>query len=240
MRLVLVRHGQTSSNRSGALDTSRPGAPLDEAGLRQAEDLVGRWGEVVGATPVVLAVSPLRRTRQTARPLLDHFGLTPLVRSGIREVRAGDLEMNTDMTSITSYLAIVEAWADGRLDAHMPGGETGRALFARALPVIAEVGERTQALGGQDGVGVIVAHGAIIRALSASLADNLPAALVMAHAMGNAHATVLEWQGAEVGQWLGSFHAVSWNERAPQEWEIPDHVELADPAVAEPARREDR
>lgn len=249
MRLVLVRHGQTSSNRSGALDTSRPGAALDATGMAQAEALAQRWEAEVGPAPRVVAVSPLLRTRQTAAPLLRRFGLTPLVRPGIREIRAGDLEMNADPGSVVRYLRTMSAWASGDLDVRMPGAEDGHLLLGRALPVVEEVRRRVLGGGtpagpgvgdideggpgnGEDtpGVGVVVAHGAIIRALTPNLADNVPAALVEAHPMGNTHTTVLEWRGDH-------FHALTWNDRPVGEWDVPAGVDLAEPSVLEPARR---
>ena len=39
MRLILVRHGQTSSNVAGLLDTDEPGAGLTGVGLEQAAAL---------------------------------------------------------------------------------------------------------------------------------------------------------------------------------------------------------
>lgn len=235
MRLVLVRHGQTSSNRSGALDTSRPGASLDTSGRAQAEALARRWEEEVAPAPRVVAVSPLLRTRQTARPLLERYGLAPLVRPGIREIRAGDLEMNADPASVVRYLRTMSRWASGDLDVRMPGAEDGHLLLRRALPVVAEVRARVLEDAGVDGggeehVGVIVAHGAIIRALTPNLTDNVPAQLVEAHPMGNTHTTVLEWRGDH-------FHALTWNDRPVGEWDVPAGVDLAEPSVLEPARR---
>ena len=40
MRLVLIRHGRTTSNQDFRLDTAEPGADLDELGKEQAEQLV--------------------------------------------------------------------------------------------------------------------------------------------------------------------------------------------------------
>ena len=43
MKLVLMRHGQTNANISGALDTAEPGAPLNPEGLRQARAALKTW-----------------------------------------------------------------------------------------------------------------------------------------------------------------------------------------------------
>ena len=65
MRLLLIRHGQTQSNVNRELDTAFPGAPLNEAGLAQAEALVEALAhERIDA----LYCSTLTRAQQTAAP----------------------------------------------------------------------------------------------------------------------------------------------------------------------------
>lgn len=113
MKIVLVRHGQTAANRAHALDTARPGLPLTEEGLSQAEALAQRWEEEVAEPPTVIAVSPLTRTRQTAAPLARKYGLQPLIRPGIRELRSGDIEMNANAFSDSVYIEGTGAWAYG-------------------------------------------------------------------------------------------------------------------------------
>ncbi|MDN6794497.1 MAG: histidine phosphatase family protein [Propionibacterium sp.] len=230
MRLVLVRHGQTSSNRSGALDTSRPGASLDATGMAQAEALAQRWEDEVSPPPTLLAVSPLLRTRQTVHPLERRYGLHARVSPGIREIRAGDLEMNADPMSVVHYLRTMSAWAAGDLDVRMPGAEDGHVLLRRALGVVESVRRDLAEQSGPDPTGVIVAHGAVIRALTPHLADNVPAQLVEAHPMGNALTTVLEWRGDR-------FHALTWSDRRVEEWDVPTRVDLAEPSELEPVRR---
>lgn len=221
MRLVLVRHGQTYANRARALDTSRPGLPLTAVGLAQADALAGRWESEIGAPPLVVAVSPLLRTRQTAAPLCAKYQLSPLIRPGVRELRSGDVEMNADLVSDSIYVEGTGAWAHAQYGARMGGGETGAEVLARALPVVAEVGARTRALD-PAGVGAIIAHGAVIRLLATALAKNLDGALVMAHFMGNTGTVDLEWpEGirAEPSALLGALNARTWNSRPVGEWE---------------------
>ena len=72
MRLLLIRHGQTPHNVTGALDTAYPGAGLTELGQRQA-----------AAVPASLAdedvsavyASPLVRTQLTGTPLAQERGI---------------------------------------------------------------------------------------------------------------------------------------------------------------------
>src|SRR5689334_1597685 len=111
MRLLLIRHGQTPSNVGFLLDTAVPGPGLTELGERQAaalpEALAGEDIEAVYA-------STLLRTRLTAAPLAAARGLDVIVRDGIREVSAGDLEMLPGHSERGElYMRTVFAWAAG-------------------------------------------------------------------------------------------------------------------------------
>lgn len=222
MKIVLVRHGQTAANRAHALDTARPGLPLTEEGLSQAEALAQRWEEDVAEPPTVIAVSPLTRTRQTAAPLARKYGLQPLIRPGIRELRSGDVEMNANAFSDSVYIEGTGAWAYGLKHYRMGGGENGAEALARALPVVLEVAHIVKE---EDprGVGVIVAHGAMLRLLASSLADNIEGELVMTHYMGNTGTVVLQWpedlEVKQTGQLLGALTALTWNDRRVEDWE---------------------
>lgn len=235
MRLVLVRHGQTASNRSHALDTAYPGVPLDPRGREQAEALAGDWDSLVGAAPNAMRVSPLLRCRMTAAPLAARFGVDAVIRSGVRELHAGDLEMNSDFPSMLRYMRALEAWTTGDLDYRMPGGGDGHAVHARALPVVDEVVAAAraarEAAGGEpeDAVAVIVAHGAMNRILSEHLAENIPSRLVMSHPLGNAHTVVLERSfadgadaaaAAHVPSGRGTWHAHTWNNKPVDFWDL--------------------
>src|SRR5450755_4342821 len=77
MRLLLVRHGQTSSNLGRLLDTDHPGADLTPLGRAQAAALVGS----LGPQPIdAVYASTLVRTQQTAAPLGAWLGLQVMVR----------------------------------------------------------------------------------------------------------------------------------------------------------------
>ncbi len=77
MTLYLIRHGLAAAG----LDDLDPGlAPL---GHEQAAITARSLG---GATPSRLVVSPLRRTRETAVPIAEVFGLEPEIRKEVAEV----------------------------------------------------------------------------------------------------------------------------------------------------------
>jgi probable phosphoglycerate mutase len=90
--VLLVRHGESAPARPGAPFELRDGhgdPELDPVGVRQAELLAERLqGERLDA----IYVTTLRRTHQTAAPLAERIGVTPVVESDLREVFLGDWE----------------------------------------------------------------------------------------------------------------------------------------------------
>ncbi|MGC5616342.1 histidine phosphatase family protein [Georgenia sp. Z1491] len=161
MRLILVRHGQTDSNVIHAIDTEAPGADLTELGRRQAEALVP---ELAYEDVESIWVSNLVRTHQTAEPLAQATGLTPIEREGLREIRAGDLEMATSEAAVRTYLAGIMGWVADP-DSRIPGGETGREVKDRYDAVVAEI-----AATGHE-TAVIVSHGAVIVSWAATTVE---------------------------------------------------------------------
>lgn len=176
MRLILVRHGQTPSNEIGALDTAEPGPGLTELGREQAALLPAALaGERIDA----IVVSSLVRTHETAAALAADRGLEPIVRRGIREVAAGDLEMKNDRASVVAYMQTFGAWAAGDLDARMPGAESGHEAFDRFDEVVRELADAGHASA------VIVSHGAMIRYWVARATANVDAEFVSTHQLSN-------------------------------------------------------
>ncbi|KUN03447.1 histidine phosphatase [Streptomyces yokosukanensis] len=201
MRLLLVRHGETPSNVDHLLDTAVPGPGLTPLGTAQAAALPEALaGEEIAA----LYVSTLLRTQLTAAPLAAARGLEPIVRDGIREVCAGDLEMLPgESPEGRSYMGTVFAWAAGDTARRIPGGENGEEALARYDAVVAEA-----AASGADAV-AMVSHGAAIRLWTAARADNVDVAFAAAHPLRNTGVVVLEgspsdgwkalsWEGAAV------------------------------------------
>lgn len=79
-RVVLVRHGQPDG--TWGMD---PDPGLDDRGHEQAR-AVAELLATLGPLPVI--VSPLRRTRETAAPLADQWGIEPAFEPGVGELVA--------------------------------------------------------------------------------------------------------------------------------------------------------
>ena len=181
VRLLLIRHAETTANAERLLDTAPPGTDLSERGRMQAEELV----EALADVPLeAIYVSDLVRTQQTAAPLAAARGLVPLVRPGVREIQAGKYEMAPDDGSWDAYLAVLYRWADGEPHARIPGGESGIEVLARFDAVVAEAA-------GHDSA-AIVSHGAMIRAWTGARAANVDRALVADTRLYNTAVIVLD------------------------------------------------
>lgn len=208
IRLILVRHGRTGANVSGALDTHWPGLPLDEVGCAQAESLAVRWLEEVATPPNLVLVSPLRRTRTTAAPLISRFSAPSRVEWGIREIRSGDIEMSPGDLTGALYHGTVASWIVGEWDTRMPGGENAREILGRALPPIAEaLAELGSKSAGQDRVLAVVVHGALIRLLTTAMSVGEAGPLVQAQFMNNTGTTTFQVPTEVVAAIESALHA---------------------------------
>lgn len=169
MRLILVRHGQTSSNVGLLLDTAAPGADLTEAGHAQARALVERLdGEAIEA----IYASTLVRTQQTAAALARTHQVEVRVLAELREIGAGDFEMTAEATN---YITTLMKWHAGDLAARIQGGENAAEFFARydaAIARIAAAGHRTA---------VAISHGAALRVWASARVPGF------AETIGNGH-----------------------------------------------------
>jgi hypothetical protein len=114
--LDLVRHGESTANMAGIIDTAPPGAPLDAEGITQANNAVDAIYSEIGKNIAGVFTSDELRTVQTAAPLADALHLTlPLPDfAGLNEIPAGAFE-GDPATSLEGILYLLGplAWALG-------------------------------------------------------------------------------------------------------------------------------
>lgn len=196
MRLLLVRHGQTTSNVGHHLDTAVPGADLTDLGRRQADAIP----EALAKEAVdLIVVSDLVRTQQTAAPLAAARGTTPWIRGGIREISAGSLEMRNDQEALEAYIDGVFGWEDDP-DVRVGGGESGREVIARYDEVVEEAWREVG-----DGTAVFVSHGAVIRVWAAWRTEGIDLRFASDHWLRNTAMVALVGDpqaGWRLGRWL--------------------------------------
>jgi len=199
VRLLLIRHAESTANVGRLLDTAPPGADLTDRGREQADELVGALDDI---DLDAIYVSDLVRTHQTAAPLARARSFTPKVRPGLREIQAGTYEMAPDDGSWDAYLGVLHRWFGGEPETRIPGGESGLEVMARYDDVVAEAARHDSA--------AIVSHGAVIRAWTGARAGNVDRTYVANSRLHNTAVVVLE------GDPRAGWRVVTWaNEPVP-------------------------
>ncbi|GAA2456207.1 histidine phosphatase family protein [Streptomyces lavendulocolor] len=161
--LILVRHGRSTANTAGVLAGWTPGVALDERGTAQAAALPARLAGV----PLAAAVtSPLQRCRETLAPLLDaRPGLPVHSEERIGECHYGDWS-GRKLAELADE-PLMEVVQRHPSNAAFPGGESMRAMQARAVEAVREWNARVEAAHGEDAVYLMCSHGDIIKSLVA-------------------------------------------------------------------------
>ncbi len=147
-RIFLVRHGETEWSAAGK-HTSVTDLPLTENGRKQAQiadKLSGEHFELV-------LCSPRLRARQTAE--IAGFGETALRCDDLVEWDYGEYEGLTSPEIWERHDPNWNLWRDG-----CPGGESPAEVGARVDRVL-------ERFAGVDGDGLAIAHGHILRVLTA-------------------------------------------------------------------------
>jgi broad specificity phosphatase PhoE len=148
MTILLVRHGETAGNASRILQ--RPGIPLNERGIRQAEQLARRLSEQ-GFAHIIC--SDLLRARMTAEPIAACSGIgieeSPLLQErnfgDLRGMPYGELSENPFGPHFVP-----------------PNGEGWPAFRARVADAFGFLLSRRRSV---NGTLVVVTHGLVCRAL---------------------------------------------------------------------------
>ncbi|HEX4101338.1 MAG TPA: histidine phosphatase family protein [Pseudonocardiaceae bacterium] len=201
LRLVLARHGETTANAQGLLDTRLPGHPLTEQGHRQAADLAQRLAD----EPVVAVyASRALRARQTAQPIATRHRLATQVLGGVHEVFIGDLEGRESPEDHRTLHELYRTWHYGDLGASRPGGESGKQVLDRYLADVAAIRRAHR-----HGTAVLVSHGAATRLAVVALAANVEGSFAAPRLLPNAATVLLEadgtgwrclrWDGIDLG-----------------------------------------
>ncbi|MFC7217910.1 histidine phosphatase family protein [Streptomyces polyrhachis] len=161
--LLLIRHGRSTANTAGVLAGRTPGVTLDERGLAQALALPGRLAGVGLAAAVS---SPLERCRETLAPLLAARPELPSYEDErITECDYGQWSgRKLAELSDEPLMATVQAHPCAAV---FPGGESMRAMQARAVEAVRDWNTRIAAEHGEDAVYAMCTHGDIVKAVVA-------------------------------------------------------------------------
>ncbi len=141
MRLILVRHGETDTNKA-RLALGRADVELNEHGRWQAQRLaLSLKDEAIGA----IYSSPLKRALATAEPIASSHGLEVQVDEGLIEMDIGEMEGLTFQQVGERYPHFLQAWLGGQAAYEaMPGGERLLDVQERAWQAIERIRQRQE------------------------------------------------------------------------------------------------
>ncbi|MEQ8813796.1 MAG: histidine phosphatase family protein [Thalassobaculum sp.] len=155
--IYLLRHGETTWNRSGRLQ-GQLDAPLTRLGLAQVDAAGRALAGFLNGTGFRMVASPLGRTRQSAAVVAEHLGVDYEAIAWddrLKEITLGDFD------GVPGWHAIDHAHPEeaARRNAdpwnyRYPNGESSQDVQDRVRPFLAEC----HAAGG---VHVVVAHGVV-------------------------------------------------------------------------------
>ncbi len=159
--IVLLRHGASEPFRPGypfPLVDGHGDPALDPDGVAQAELAARR---LASETFDAIYVTNLRRTAQTAAPLLAKNGMTATVERDLREIFLGEWEGGRLREHAANGHPLWQKVLETGDWGHIPGAETAEQLRARCVGAI----ERLHAIH-QDQRVLCVVHGGVIGALA--------------------------------------------------------------------------
>lgn len=158
MRILLVRHGETTWNTEGRHQGQGFDVPLSEAGIAQAQALAARLRH----EPVHRAVSsPLLRARQTAEIALGAWNGNLEFDGGFMEVSHGEWEGRLASEIREAYPELQRAWRESPHTVRLPGGESLQEVQDRAW---AALDRATEGLGEEETL-LLLSHDGVNRAL---------------------------------------------------------------------------
>ncbi len=173
MTILIVRHGETDGNAARILQ--RPDVPLNERGMRQAEQLARR---LFAHGFACIVCSDLLRARMTAAPLAARSGIAVEESPLLQERNFGDLRG-------IPYAQLTENPFGPQFVP--PNGEDWPTFHARVADAFAFIVSRRRRV---NGTLVVVTHGFVCRALVERHAL-LPAGVVVPERFDNTSITVL-------------------------------------------------
>ncbi len=150
-RLLLVRHGESTSNRQKVVSGWSTDVVLTELGRQQA----ARTGEALSRVESIdaLFASPLPRAWETASIIGDAIGMTPVAVDDLREINVGSA-VGTPLAGLRSLFPELQDRHESSLHIAWPDGESHAQLRERTLRAVEEIVE------GHAGKTVVaVAHG---------------------------------------------------------------------------------
>lgn len=168
MRLLVIRHGQTSGNKEGRLQGQRNNEPLTPEGVKEVEALI----PLLADTPVhALYSSPLTRARETAEIFARVFSMPMVERKELMERDFGTLSGKTwDEIAALGHISLKERDKALCYDYRPFDGENAEGVKTRIILLVNELLEKQR-----EHTVLCVTHGGIVRILYDVLGVEQPA-----------------------------------------------------------------
>ena len=138
MKLILVRHGQTESNKLGRIQGIND-SPLTDVGREQAEAAARA---LTSDAPFTLYSSPLRRAWQTAQAIGSRAGVRPVEVEELIEMDVGKFEGLSGPQLRERFPDVMRSWDKDPASTVMPGGESLYDVRDRAWPTVQSLAGR--------------------------------------------------------------------------------------------------
>lgn len=188
--LILLRHGQTTSNVDRKLDTLVPGASLTELGEEQARE-AGANILAEYAVDRVISSQATRAQQTAALAFGEQFPDIPAV-DGLQEIHAGRWEMHNSREAHEAYFRAFRGFYRRDLEAMVEDGDSLDLFLTRYTGALLPYVE-------QGGTTVAVSHGGAIRAFTANACAVNPEYAEQSY-LPNCQYIVIDPIG-EFGQW---------------------------------------
>ncbi|WBB60310.1 MSMEG_4193 family putative phosphomutase [Streptomyces sp. WMMC500] len=161
--LLLLRHARSTANVDGVLAGRSPGVGLDERGTEQAVALPAR---LAALAPAAVVTSPLERCRETLKPLLAARPELPVhVDERLNECDYGD--WTGSKLAELAQDPLMDTVQQHPSAAGFPGGETMRAMQARAVEAVRDWNATVTDEHGPEALYVMCSHGDVIKSVVA-------------------------------------------------------------------------
>ena len=186
VRILLIRHGFSISNKSGCL-TGRLDVPLDEKGERQAELLAEYL--IKNYSIDAIYSSDLIRVIDTVRPLALKLCKEINALEGLRETHIGRWQGKRISELAESEPELVEQMKEDPYNFKFPDGECENDVFLRVSRTLDSITREN------DGHTVVVAtHGGVIRSLLRQWMKVSPDRTDLIPLVNNASVSVIEYE----------------------------------------------
>lgn len=210
-RLVLVRHGRTAWNATGRAQ-GHADIGLDETGHAQA---AAAAPFLAALRPARLWTSDLARASQTAAYVADLLGMPAEPDPRLREYSVGERAGLTRAQFAARFPAEYAAWQRGDETVRVAGAESTQDVLRRMVPALRQL---LASLRPGD-TGMVVTHGACLRAAMLELVGLDQAADAAFATMGNG-----AWSTLQESEYGGALRLAGYNEGVPVPGTVPGPV----------------